>query len=1663
MTNFSEDKNAYGKNAGHLSVRELFHAVSDEFWHWCLTKGTGKDAYLTSCLPKHPDENIQNEYYDGNSDEAMQQAYEFYRLCKKQLSRLNKFLNADAKVLDFACGWGGLQRFLIKDVYAVNLVAVDHSAEAMQACHQSNLSSEFIQIPEKPPLLLFADRTFEVIFAYSISSRITEKDAWAWMQEFERLLKPGGVICLSAGEQKADQASQANLSLATQTSLYSEIGIRKYGRLFNTVNYYAANTMPRFNQHLIVLQKREAPSSSEVLSEPASETVIATKPGVADFPWTGERLVTQLRGPIVIEHLHRYAMAVELAAGKKVLDIACGEGYGTKLLARRAEHVLGVDIDKAVIKHAKAKYPAANCEFKAGSAVKIPVADHSIDLAVSFETIEHVEDYKPFLAELKRCLKPDGVLIISSPDKEPYNKQNPELNHFHIHEMSHAEFTGQLQGQFKNIVTARQRIVQQASYIAPDKPDATGIRYGNFIGGFHESDYTPGIVNGIYSIAVCSDAIIDKVSMGVFEGVPEVSEEVYAQLEEAKRTRSALLHEIEIKENILKLLNEFIREKHSRLMELDDKLQAARHLQQQLQAQNNILSEELGRAHEQSAKLKQENADLQLRLSEQYRKYEDEKKAVNHLSLEVAESKRLNKGWEIKNAQVQKQAQILRQRVYKTKNDLKQTYNRFYSFRGVVEGVKKAAARKVVKVNRTLEREMRQAAAGGGLFLKIARKVTGRILRKWQVRKENIFIIEGSNLFEQAYYAEQYPGVDFNNTNPIVHFLSEGTAAGKNPNKYFDGNYYLAQNADVAELGINPFIHFITMGARQERDPGPGFNTLHYLENNPDVAQADMAPFLHYYFFGKNENRSPVIGNGSGTLAGYQMPFGRETQDVRRFTDDCFIEKDPECFTKRRRAGKWQDLDIDYPTDVRPIAFYLPQYHPVPENDEWWGEGFTEWENVARARPLFPGHYQPHLPADLGFYDLRIPEVREKQAAMAKAFGIHGFCYYYYWFNGRRVLERPLQELLESGRPDFPFCICWANENWTRVWDGQEKHVLLGQKHSLKSDIAFMHDVLPILKDPRYIRFQGKPVLLVYRADKLHHAKKTTEAWREICRQEGLDEIHLCAIKFEPFEDPRQWGFDAFVEFPPNSFYSPNIAAQIPGLEAKFTGRIADYNNMITHSLNYPKTEYTYHRGTMLMWDNTPRRRYQSILYHNAGPETYEKWLSGLVTQARASSEKESLIFINAWNEWGEGTHLEPDQKYGFAFLEATSRALIKPLAECDEQAKQINGALPEKTKDIGLTDRRTDSPEGLVLIVHDALYYGVQFLALAIAKMVRRKFKRPLFIILKNGGDLESEFHKAGTTFNLTTETSRQGSEAAALATIWQKLETAGVKQALACTVVAGNVAFYLKQRGMEVITLVNEMPTTIESRGYQTLTAQTIQASDKLVFPSHYVSEAFALCFGGEPQQSLIRPQGVLEPNGYLKQREQAKQAIAKKHELGDHPTIIMNCAAGGIRKGPDIFLTVANKVLDHDALGNIHFIWVGELSPEVKSWCEHDLAQLENKERIHFVGFQKDVAKYMAASELFLLTSREDPFPNVMLSAMEAGMPVIAFEKSGGASELLRDNQGLLVPFLDVAAMANEVVSLLQKPEKRKSIGQNARSIIEKEFQFEDYVAFLLKPGH
>jgi lipopolysaccharide biosynthesis protein len=346
-------------------------------------------------------------------------------------------------------------------------------------------------------------------------------------------------------------------------------------------------------------------------------------------------------------------------------------------------------------------------------------------------------------------------------------------------------------------------------------------------------------------------------------------------------------------------------------------------------------------------------------------------------------------------------------------------------------------------------------------------------------------------------------------------------------------------------------------------------------------------------------------------------------------------------------------------TDVKLIAFYLPQFHPIPENDAWWGRGFTEWRNVVRTRPCFRGHEQPRLPADLGFYDLRVPETRVQQAALARDHGVHGFCYYYYWFGGRRLLERPLDEVHRSGSPDFPFCICWANHSWNRRWDGSPDDVLMPLEYREGDDRRFIRDVIPLLRDPRYIRVAERPLLVVSRPQDIPGVGSWVEAWRDECAAVGLPPPYLCLVQDAEGADPRQHRFDAAIEFPPHGLVVSDLTPSLADRDPSFAGRVWDYVSGAKWAIARPLPAYPFFRGIMTGWDNTPRFPRNSQVFVNAHPANYERWLATLVAQARAkAAAEERLVFINAWNEWAEGAYLEPDQEHGMQFLEATRRAL---------------------------------------------------------------------------------------------------------------------------------------------------------------------------------------------------------------------------------------------------------------------------------------------------------------------------------------------------------------------------------------------------------------------
>ena len=343
------------------------------------------------------------------------------------------------------------------------------------------------------------------------------------------------------------------------------------------------------------------------------------------------------------------------------------------------------------------------------------------------------------------------------------------------------------------------------------------------------------------------------------------------------------------------------------------------------------------------------------------------------------------------------------------------------------------------------------------------------------------------------------------------------------------------------------------------------------------------------------------------------------------------------------------------------VAFYLPQFHPIPENDLWWGKGFTEWTNVSKAQPQFVGHYQPRLPGELGFYDLRLPEVHQAQARLARRMGIDAFCFHYYWFAGRRILEGPLDRFVNDESISLPFALCWANENWTRRWDGLEQDLLLAQVHSPEDDLAVIADLMRYMRHERYLRVDGKPLLLIYRPDAMPEPANSLKRWRQAAREAGLGELHILCTDAFGFSDYAGHGFDGIVEFPPHAISAGEMTQRVARLNPGFKGRVYDYGEIVSikeAELGEAEDPRRY-PGLMTAWDNEARKPGAGHVFNGANPELFHRWaLAALRSSRRINTDGAPLVFVNAWNEWAEGAYLEPDRWFGHGFGQGLRAAL---------------------------------------------------------------------------------------------------------------------------------------------------------------------------------------------------------------------------------------------------------------------------------------------------------------------------------------------------------------------------------------------------------------------
>ena len=829
-------------------------------------------------------------------------------------------------------------------------------------------------------------------------------------------------------------------------------------------------------------------------------------------------------------------------------------------------------------------------------------------------------------------------------------------------------------------------------------------------------------------------------------------------------------------------------------------------------------------------------------------------------------------------------------------------------------------------------------------------------------------LINQCNLFDEAWYLATYKKDGQNNINALDHYLEKGVSELLNPSLKFDTKYYLASNPDVAAAGVHPFIHYVTQGIKEGRKPLP-----------PPSLQYKVA----------------------------------EPQYIPRLTTD----------------------STPFEMAVRVIAFYLPQFHAIPENDEWWGNGFTEWTNVKPAKPQFEGHYQPHIPDDfLGYYDLTHTSVMHKQIELAKQYGVGGFCFYTYWFSGKRLLEKPLDSYLNNTSLDFPFCICWANENWTRRWDGLEQDILIAQNYSENDDIDFIASMSKYLRDVRYIRINGKPLVLVYRPNLFPNMQETVKRWRNWCKEHGIGDIFIAYPQSFENVDPAVYGLDAAIEFPPVNSNPPNITDKVAGTVADFNSMVFDWREFVKRSEGYSKPDYKIFRGVCPSWDNTARKKNQGTVFYNSCPKLFEKWMINAFqdTVNRFDNPEERIVFVNAWNEWAEGAHLEPDQRYGYAWLAALRQAHCKT----------------------PLWRRR------IVVVSHDAHPHGAQILCLNFARYFKEQFNFDVDLIVLGEGCLIPKYtaHAQVHQLDLVAASELEVEE------LVSRLRAKGAEVAIVNTTVSGKLIPFLKYAGFSVVSLVHEMPGILNGFGLQEHARCIADKADRVVFPAEQVKNGFEEFIGHALDKAVIRPQGL-----YLQSllRTGASKNVVRsevRSELGlsAQAKIIMCAGYADHRKGFDLFVQSCIKVMEE--VPDTYALWVGHLD---QKFVDQSMCAVKNSGHEHqflFTGLVQHPQKYYLAADIYALTSREDPFPSVVMEALDALTPVVAFEGCGGFENLLKRDCGILVPLENTSAYAQAMITLLNDSAEALRLASNGQQIVESELSFNQYLFDLLQfAGH
>ncbi|MBR0673269.1 glycosyltransferase [Roseomonas soli] len=906
-----------------------------------------------------------------------------------------------------------------------------------------------------------------------------------------------------------------------------------------------------------------------------------------------------------------------------------------------------------------------------------------------------------------------------------------------------------------------------------------------------------------------------------------------------------------------------------------------------------------------------------------------------------------------------------------------------------------------------------------------------------------------SGLFDAEYYLASYPDIATAGSEPFEHFFDHGYTEGRRPNPYFDPLWYLSQYPDVAQGGLNPLLHYALHGDAEGRRAGPFFDTRwyrgryevpagetalahwlkhrasgrcspvpefdvdYYLGRNPDVAAAGVDPFEHFWCQGYKEGRNPsaefdvrfyahryLRGDLSENPFAHWLAHRHEPGVHGRLPDDeATVPREVKRFT--RPGPDFEDfrpLPADAPRRVKLLAYYLPQFHAFEQNDAWWGKGFTEWTNVPRGLPRFKGHYQPRVPRDLGFYTLQGDEIFRRQVEMAKAGGVHGFVFYWYWFNGTRLMEKPVERFLADPSIDMPFCLMWANENWTRRWDGAESEVLISQDYRPDDDERMVAEFARHFRDARYIRVGGRPVLMVYRPALIPETKSTIARWRHLFREKhGEDPLLVMAQGFGD-TDPRPYGLDGAIEFPPHKLTQnlEPIATGLDILDPDFTGKVHQYESVVRVSIEEPPPPFPLIRTAVPSWDNDARRQGNGLVITGSTPAKYEAWLAALIERAAEHPfHGESFVCVNAWNEWCEGAYLEPDLHFGSAYLNATGRAVS------------------------GATRSGQDAPPRLLLVGHDAFPGGAQQLLLSIGTTLRRAFGCEIEFLLLGGGAMEPAYQRVAPTTVVAGE--------AALAARITAAAARGFRHAIVNTTAAGLAVAALKAAGIDAVLLVHELPRLIREKHLAEPARAGISAARRVVFPAPFVREEVLGTLGlPEDERFLLRHQGIYKN---LAAPPDAEATIRAELGMAPEDRLVLGIGYADMRKGFDLFLQLW-RLLRWRGRRRVHLCWLGTMDPAMQGWLAEEIAAAQATGTFHMPGHRSDVGAFLRAADAYALTSREDPFPSVALESLASGLPVVAFDRSGGMPGLLAETgAGEVVPYGDVTAMAEAFAALLR----------------------------------